>query len=149
MAEALEKWSVRLFKKVLPEVYPVVVQMNHRLKKELGKKGFSKEEISTFKIIDGGMIHMARLAIYATFTTNGVARIHTDILKNDALKNWYSVYPDRFQNKTNGITQRRWLGICNPQLCSYLCSLGINGLKILKTCRPSTALRMTVLCCQP
>ncbi len=127
MAEALEKWSVRLFKKVLPEVYPVVVQMNHRLKKELGKKGFSKEEISTFKIIDGGMIHMARLAIYATFTTNGVARIHTDILKNDALKNWYSVYPDRFQNKTNGITQRRWLGICNPQLCSYLCSLGING----------------------
>ncbi|NLO39715.1 MAG: glycogen/starch/alpha-glucan phosphorylase, partial [Ruminiclostridium sp.] len=127
MAEALEKWSVRLFKKVLPEVYPVVVQMNHQLKKELGKKGFSKEEISTFKIINDGMIHMARLAIYATSTTNGVARIHTDILKNDALKNWYSVYPDRFQNKTNGITQRRWLGICNPQLCSYLHDLGING----------------------
>ncbi|MBP7175337.1 MAG: glycogen/starch/alpha-glucan phosphorylase [Thermoclostridium sp.] len=126
MAEALEKWSLRLFKKVLPQVYPVVVQMNHQLKRELGKKGLGKDEIATYRIIDDGMIHMARLAIYATFSTNGVARIHTDILKKDALKNWYSVYPERFQNKTNGITQRRWLGICNRQLCSYLQSLGIN-----------------------
>lgn len=127
MAEALEKWNLRLFKKVLPQIYPVIVKMNRRLKIELSEKGLSKDEISAFSIINDGLIHMARMSIFSTFSTNGVAKLHTDILKNDALKNWYSVYPERFQNKTNGITQRRWLCICNPQLSSYLHSLGING----------------------
>jgi starch phosphorylase len=127
MAEALEKWDLKLFKKVLPRIYPVIAEMNRRLKKELLEKGIHKDEVSTFKIIDNGLIHMARMAIYSTFSTNGVARIHTDILKKNALNNWHSIYPERFQNKTNGITQRRWLSICNPELSSYLNSLGIKG----------------------
>jgi starch phosphorylase len=125
MAEALEKWNRKLFKKVLPKVYNIVKKINKKLISELTKKGLSEDEIDTYKIIDGDLIHMARMGIYATFSTNGVARIHTDILKNDVLKNWYSLYPERFQNKTNGITQRRWLSICNPELSNYLHSLGI------------------------
>lgn len=109
------------------KVYAVIVKMNKQLTSELKRKGLSPEEVSSFQIIDNGLIHMARMAIYATFSTNGVAKIHTDILKNDALKNWYSFYPSRFQNKTNGITQRRWLCVCNPQLNRYLHSLGISG----------------------
>ena len=77
-------------------------------------------KLDDMRIIDGGVVHMARLAIYASSFTNGVAWIHTEILKNDVLKDWYAIYPERFQNKTNGITQRRWLGLCNPQLSKFI-----------------------------
>lgn len=77
-------------------------------------------KLDEMRIIDGGVVHMARLAIYASSFTNGVAWIHTEILKNDVLKDWYAIYPERFQNKTNGITQRRWLGLCNPQLSKFI-----------------------------
>lgn len=72
------------------------------------------------RIIDGNLVHMARLAVYASSYTNGVAWIHTEILKDDVLKDWYAIYPERFQNKTNGVTQRRWLGLCNPQLSELI-----------------------------
>lgn len=127
MAEALEKWDIKLFRRVLPRVYNVVVKINRRLKRELSEKGLNEDEISSLEIIADGMVHMARMAIYGTFSTNGVAGIHTDILKKEALKSWYSIYPERFNNKTNGITQRRWLSICNPKLSSYLHSLDIKG----------------------
>ena len=127
MAEALEKWNVRLFKKVLPDVYDIVKTINKRLIDELKRKNMNKEEISTYTIIDKELIHMARMAVYGTFSTNGVAKIHTNIIKNDTLDNWHVLYPERFRNKTNGITQRRWLGVCNPGLTSFLRSLEIKG----------------------
>ena len=72
------------------------------------------------RIVDGNVVHMARLATYASTYVNGVAQLHTEILKDDVLKEWYQVYPERFQNKTNGITQRRWLGLCNPELAAMI-----------------------------
>lgn len=128
MAEALEKWSVKLFKSVLPQVYKYVVKINNELLKEIETLGITDEEKNMYQIIDTPysdnpsweIIHMARLAIYASHSTNGVARIHTEILKNDALKEWYRIYPERFNNKTNGITQRRWLALANQELAGFI-----------------------------
>ena len=120
MPEALEKWSVDLFCAVLPHVYPYVVMLNHALKRELLGRGIAREQLSQYAILDGNMVHMARMAIYASHSTNGVAEIHTRILKESALKEWYALYPERFNNKTNGITQRRWLALCNPELSRFI-----------------------------
>ena len=117
MAEALEKWDVDLFKGVLPEVFDIVYRINARLCGELMARGM---DCMYMAIIQGKTIHMANLAVYCSRYVNGVAAIHTEILKNDVLKDWYALYPERFQNKTNGITQRRWLGLCNPELCHFL-----------------------------
>ena len=124
MAEALEKWNIDLMKSVIPEVYAIIERIADRLVKELSPKC----DISNMRIIDGGVVHMARLAVYGSSYTNGVAWIHTEILKNDVLNDWYKIYPERFQNKTNGITQRRWLGLCNPELSELLTeTIGNNG----------------------
>ncbi len=120
MAEALEKWDVELFLSVLPEVYPYVVMLNDSLKRELKALQITGNARKPFEILSGGQIHMARLAVYATHSTNGVARIHTQILKDIVLHDWYRLWPERFQNKTNGITQRRWLALCNPELAGFL-----------------------------
>lgn len=120
MAEALEKWSVKLLKAVIPQVYKYIVMINKSLIKDL--KGFNipLDEQEKYLIIDKELIHMARLAIYASHSTNGVAWIHTEILKNDALNEWYKLYPERFNNKTNGITQRRWLALSNMELSGFI-----------------------------
>ncbi len=120
MAEALEKWSVNLFKAVLPNVYKYVVMLQKALVKELAAFKVAEEDQKQYYIVDGGLIHMARMAIFASHSTNGVAQIHTDILKNDALKEWYALYPERFNNKTNGITQRRWLALANMELAGFI-----------------------------
>ncbi len=139
MSEALEKWDNKLIISIIPEIYDIIVKINDRLISDLTAKGLNvpvetKEEtkkaekevkaartkIDDMRIIDGNLVHMARLAIYASSYTNGVAWIHTEILKNDVLKDWYAIYPERFQNKTNGITQRRWLALCNPQLSELI-----------------------------
>lgn len=117
MAEALEKWDVSLFKSVLPEVFDIIYQINAKLCGELMAR---RMDCSKMSIIQGKTIHMANLAVYCSRYVNGVAELHTEILKNDVLKDWYAIYPERFQNKTNGITQRRWLGLCNPELCDFL-----------------------------
>ncbi len=117
MAEALEKWDVNLFKSVLPEVFDIIYQINAKLCGELMARKF---DCSRMSIIQGKTIHMANLAVYCSQYVNGVAALHTEILKNDVLKEWYVAYPGRFQNKTNGITQRRWLGLCNAELCEYI-----------------------------
>ncbi len=127
MAEALEKWSVTLFKAVIPNVYKYVVMIHKALLKELAVKGVEIEEQKQYYIVDEGLIHMARLAIFASHSTNGVAQIHTDILKNDALKEWYIIYPERFNNKTNGITQRRWLALANMELSGFITDKIGNG----------------------
>jgi glycogen phosphorylase len=121
MSEALEKWNAGLFKAVIPNVYKYVVMLQKALLKEL--KSFGKEteeEQRPYLIIDHDTIHMARLAIFASHSTNGVAKLHTEILKNDALKEWYELYPERFNNKTNGITQRRWLALANMELSGFI-----------------------------
>ena len=117
MAEALEKWDVDLFKNVLPEIFDIIYQINARLCGELMARGM---DCAKMAIIQGKRIHMAYLAVYCSGTINGVAAIHSQILKDDVFKDWYAIYPERFQNKTNGVTQRRWLGLCNPELCAFL-----------------------------
>ncbi len=121
MSEALEKWNVSLLKSVVPHVYKYIGMIHKALIKELkslGKK--TEKEEKPYFIIDDGLIHMARLAIYASHSTNGVAKLHTEILKDDALHEWYELYPERFNNKTNGITQRRWLALANMELSGFI-----------------------------
>ena len=127
MAEALEKWSISLFKAVIPHVYKYVVMLQKALVKELTAMGVEEKNQEQYFIIDGNLIHMARMAIFASHSTNGVAQIHTDILKNDALKEWYALYPERFNNKTNGITQRRWLALANMELAGFITDKIGNG----------------------
>ncbi|MEE5993066.1 MAG: glycogen/starch/alpha-glucan phosphorylase [Oscillospiraceae bacterium] len=123
MAEALEKWWSPLVQELLPEVYQIILRLHEMLIAELYQKGASKEEIQGMRIIQDNMIHMAHMAIFMGSYVNGVAEIHTQILKDTALAKWYKYYPERFQNKTNGITQRRWLALCNRELSSLLTQL--------------------------
>lgn len=121
MAEASEKWNVGLFKSVIPQVYKYAVMLQKALVKEMKTYGkVTEDELRKYNIIDNDTLHMARMAIFASHSTNGVAKLHTEILKNDALKEWYELYPDRFNNKTNGITQRRWLALANMELSGFI-----------------------------
>lgn len=120
LPEALEKWSVKLYKSILPEIVSIIKKIDKRLEKDLTKMGVSKEDMSKYHIMEDDLIYMARLAIYATFSTNGVAQLHTEILKDSTIHEWYELFPDRINNKTNGITQRRWLKLSNPQLSSFI-----------------------------
>lgn len=123
LQEALEKWDVELFKTLLPEVYEIVEKIQEKLVAEMELKGLSEEEIEDISIIRDEKINMAYLAIYSTHSTNGVAQLHTDILKEKELNNWFKIYPERFNNKTNGITQRRWLLNSNPELSAFITEL--------------------------
>lgn len=127
MAEALESWDTGLFAAVLPDVYPYVVILQNHLRDTLAAKGFDEAARAKYNIVSNGRVHMARMAIFATHSTNGVARLHTEILKNEALHEWYEIWPERFSNKTNGITQRRWLGLCNPELADFITQRIGNG----------------------
>ncbi|MBQ8966009.1 glycogen/starch/alpha-glucan phosphorylase [Ruminococcus sp.] len=123
MAEALEKWDSRMMEKVLPEVYAVILQINERFYADMYARGMDKAQIRKMAPVGEGKVKMAFMAIFVSSCINGVAAIHTEILKNDALKEWYEIYPERFQNKTNGITQRRWLALCNPELSALITRL--------------------------
>ncbi len=118
MGEALEKWDIDLFKRILPEVYAVIEEIQNKLNFELS--AMRVPDTWNYNILDNGRIHMARLAIYVAHSTNGVAAVHTEILKRDVFKNWYAMYPDRFLSITNGITPRRWLKLCNENLCELI-----------------------------
>lgn len=123
MQEALEKWSCGLVEELLPRVYEIIIMINEALIADLYKLDAPKEKINKLKIIKNGLVHMADMAVYASSHTNGVAEIHTQILKDSVLADWYSLYPERFQNKTNGITQRRWLALCNMELSGLITEL--------------------------
>ena len=118
MPEALETWSIPLFRTVLPQVYRYISRIDRALERELRTQGV--EDFSSYRIIDNGLIHMARLAVFLTHSTNGVAKIHSELLKSNVLSKWYHLYPERFNNKTNGITQRRWLALANPELAQII-----------------------------
>ncbi len=123
MQEALEKWYCPLVEALLPRIYEIIIMINEALIADLYNLGVEKKKINSMKIIKGDLIHMADMAVYASSHTNGVAEIHTQILKDSVLADWYKIYPERFQNKTNGITQRRWLALCNMELSSLITEL--------------------------
>ncbi|MDE6774894.1 MAG: glycogen/starch/alpha-glucan family phosphorylase, partial [Ruminococcus sp.] len=123
MQEALEKWCVGLVEELLPRIYEIIIQINEELIAEMYTAGVPKDKIDRIKIIKGELIHMADMACYGSSHINGVAEIHTQILKDTVLANWYSLYPERFRNETNGITQRRWLALCNMELSAMITEL--------------------------
>ncbi|WP_072896469.1 glycogen/starch/alpha-glucan phosphorylase [Clostridium fallax] len=123
LAEALEKWDVELIRKLFPRILEIIENIDSIFVKELEEKGYSEEAIEEFRIINDDLVRMANLAIYVSFAVNGVAKLHTDILKNTELHNWYELYPEKFQNKTNGITPRRWLRLCNQELSALITEL--------------------------
>ncbi len=123
MPEALEKWDCRLVEELLPEIYSIILQINEKLIAEMYTLDKTPEEIDKIKIVKNGLVHMADMAVYCSSYVNGVAEIHTEILKDTVLADWYKIYPKRFQNKTNGITQRRWLALCNKDLSALITEL--------------------------
>ena len=110
MSEALEKWPLDLLRSVVPEIVDIIIRIDERLK---------RENPNLF-IVKDNTAHMANLSIYVGSYVNGVAAIHTQILKDDCFKDWYHMFPQRFQNKTNGVTPRRWMGLCNPELTQLI-----------------------------
>lgn len=122
MAEALEKWPIELFSKLLPRIYQIVEEINRRFCEEIRKKypNNANEKIAKMAIVYDGQVKMAHLAIVGGHAVNGVARLHTEILKTQELKDFYEMFPERFSNKTNGITQRRWLMHANPELAAWI-----------------------------
>ena len=110
MGEALEKWDLELLRSVVPQIVDIILRIEERLKKEA----------PGLFIVKDNTAHMANLSIYVGSYVNGVAAIHTEILKNDCFKDWYHMFPQRFQNKTNGVTPRRWMGLCNPELTQLI-----------------------------
>ncbi len=121
MAEALEKWPIELFSRLLPRIYQIVEEINRRFVMEIeAKYPGNQEKIRKMAIIYDGQVKMAHLAIAAGYSVNGVARLHTEILKNQELKDFYEMMPEKFNNKTNGITQRRFLLHANPLLAEWV-----------------------------
>ncbi len=110
MGEALEKWDLDLMRSVVPEIVDIIVRIDQKL----------KWEHPELFIIRDNVAHMANLSVYVGTYVNGVAEIHSEILKNDVFHSWYTAFPERFQNKTNGVTPRRWMGLCNPELAQLL-----------------------------
>ena len=121
MSEALEKWPIELFSRLLPRVYQIIEEINRRFILEIqAKYPGNYEKIKKMAIIYDGQVKMAHLAIAAGYSVNGVARLHTEILKNQELKDFYEMMPEKFNNKTNGITQRRFLAHGNPLLADWV-----------------------------
>ena len=121
MSEALEKWPIELFSRLLPRVYQIIEEINRRFILEIQQKYPGNfEKIKEMAIIYDGQVKMAHLAIVAGYSVNGVARLHTEILKNQELKDFYEMMPEKFNNKTNGITQRRFLAHGNPLLADWV-----------------------------
>lgn len=116
MSEALEKWDIGLLRSVIPGVVDIIERINAMLIAELIQLGADSSRIDRMRIIDDGIVHMARLSTYVSSYVNGVAKIHSKLLADSVLSDWHDIWPERFTNKTNGITQRRWLGLCNPEL---------------------------------
>lgn len=120
LAEALEKWPISVFQPLLPRIYMIVEEINRRFTQFARAKTNDESMVYKMSIIRDGQVHMAHLAIVGSYSVNGVAALHTQILKKQEMKEFYSIYPEKFNNKTNGITHRRWLAYGNPQLSSLI-----------------------------
>ena len=120
MAEALEKWPIEIFQRLLPRVYQIVDEINRRFVIQINEKYPSNEDkVRKMAILYDGQVKMANMAIVAGYSVNGVAKLHTEILKNQELHDFYEMFPEKFNNKTNGITQRRFLAHANPLLADW------------------------------
>ena len=119
LGEALEKWPLNLMRSVVPEIADLICRIDHKMRTEI-PMDFQERRNKKLFIVDEDIVHMANLSIYVGSYVNGVAEIHSQILKDDCFKEWYRVFPERFQNKTNGITPRRWVGLCNPELSKMI-----------------------------
>lgn len=121
LPEALEKWNIAMFKEVLPRIYMIVEEIDKRFKELLvDKYGRDSNRVKDMAILDQNQVHMAHLAIVGSYSVNGVAAVHTEILKNKVMKNFNELFPEKFNNKTNGITHRRWLLKSNPLLAKLV-----------------------------
>ena len=120
MIEALEKWPIQYIQPLLPRIYMIIEEIHRRSQLEFSQKHITEDARKNMAIIKDGMVYMANLAIFSTFSTNGVAALHTEILKADTFKDFYQLYPQRFNNKTNGITHRRWMMYSNPALAKTI-----------------------------
>ncbi len=121
MSEALEKWPLELFSRLLPRIYQITEEINRRFsERDQAKYPGNFDKVKKMAIIYDGQVKMAHLAIAAGFSVNGVARLHTEILKHQELKDFYEMMPEKFNNKTNGITQRRFLLHANPLLADFV-----------------------------
>jgi len=129
LAEALEQWPVDIFAPVLPRIYQIIEEINSRFCAMLINKDYSQDLINKLAIIAHDKVRMAHLAIVGSFSVNGVAALHTDILKNIEMKDFNLLYPAKFNNKTNGITHRRWLLHSNPELATILDNISDNWVK--------------------
>ena len=123
MAEALEKWDVSIFRFLFPRIFEIVEGINNQFRVQMYEQGLSSALIDSMSPLADGKVHMAWLAVYCAHSVNGVASLHTDILKAKTLKDWYDIYPNKFSNKTNGVTPRRWLRTCNPELSALITEL--------------------------
>ena len=121
LAEALEKWPISFLEKAVPQLMPIIRELDNKVRAKVTDE-------STY-IIKDGLVHMAHMDIHFGYSVNGVAYLHTEILKNTELNNFYKLYPEKFNNKTNGITFRRWLMSCNPELSAYITELIGDGWK--------------------
>lgn len=120
MSEALESWDGDLYRRILPRIYEIICRIDELMVHDLAARGLDHDKIAQLRVIQDGRIRMAHLAIYGSKFVNGVAALHTQILINQELKRFYDVWPEKFQNKTNGITQRRWLLLSNPELSELI-----------------------------
>ncbi len=123
LQEALEKWDINLLRDLLPRIFEIIQTIDHVCMGALSNKNYSDYQIHSYRILKDNKVHMANLAIHIGFAVNGVAALHTKILKETEFANWYHLYPQKFQNKTNGITPRRWIRYANPELSKYITKL--------------------------
>ncbi|MFR2832228.1 MAG: glycogen/starch/alpha-glucan family phosphorylase, partial [Finegoldia magna] len=123
LQEAMEKWSVDVVEEVSPRIMDIIAEIDRRFVSDLVGLYYSVDRIDNLRIVKDNTVNMAHLAILTAVKINGVAKIHTEILKNETLKSWHDLYPDKFVNKTNGITPRRWLFYSNPELTNFITEL--------------------------
>ena len=127
LSESLEKWDAELFKNVLPRVYQIILEIDNRYVSDMATRGIDPQVIENTRIVKDNQVHMAHLAIIGGHSVNGVAKLHTELLKEDTLRDFYAIYPEKFNNKTNGIIQRRWLQIADEPLSNEIDRLIGNG----------------------
>jgi starch phosphorylase len=123
MAEALEKWDIGIFHFLFPWLMDIIYRIDDMFRKEACNRGLSSDRVNYLAPVGDGKIRMAWLAVFAAYSVNGVAALHTSILKTDTLRDFYQLWPEKFSNKTNGVTPRRWLRMCNPGLSALLTEL--------------------------
>ncbi|MBD0854207.1 glycogen/starch/alpha-glucan phosphorylase [Corynebacterium striatum] len=120
LAEALESWEVSIFQKLFWRIWELVEEIDRRFREDMATRGLDQGRIDYMAPVSNGQVHMAWIACYAAYSINGVAALHTEIIKADTLSEWHELWPEKFNNKTNGVTPRRWLKMCNPRLAKLL-----------------------------